>query len=673
MVGTVRDSRWVRHSFLAGTKDMESAHARLRTQSSADFKFTDTRLGGNFSINNPPQYTRHADLKVYSTSTNTRGYGAQGGMGRYYSEQIDDNSQIIHMRFGVPQFNGMFTFFTGFYDIEAGRLANTGRASGLFYNLGKLAGFAVSLPFWKYIALGHALRFFMQTPASKYYYLKPTMGQYWNRVNFILNDIAVNERIVPPVYSPDNEFSIDDDLANEQFTDEDRKRFHSSYPDIFKEGGGIDIYNVANRAERLAVKHREHLKKLQEEAVDFNDFLAKLQEYRNQFTTFEDHPRKFGDETGINAYLKRTHDVVDAEGYLYDPQNISLEDTEFLTQDAAVTDKSMRGSVTADEDLKSAENPDGLKFEQPGWWDRLWDHIVADAQDGSQFLSLKVDYTGSVNESFSNSTKDSAIAGKLNGMSSGAKDAKFSFSDGQTGFGIVDSIMNSAREVVSGIADGLQLSGLIGLAGSSFVDIPKQWDNSTANLPKLDYTIELRSPYGNPLSRFMNLHVPLACLLAAALPLSTGKQSYTSPFLCEVYDRGRNQVKLGMIDSLSITRGSGNLGWTRDGKPLGIDVQFSIVDMSSVLHAPVSGNFQLVPPWEGIFDDQNAFNDYLAAVSGLSLTDQIYSTRKLILNVTRKMENMSSYFSVARLSNNIMNDSPARIISAIALAGARGQ
>ena len=54
--------------------------------------------------------------------------------------------------------------------------------------------------------------------------------------------------------------------------------------------------------------------------------------------------------------------------------------------------------------------------------------------------------------------------------------------------------------------------------------------------------------------------VPLSMLLAGALPKSTGKHSYDAPFLVEIYDKGKAQTRLGIIDSISITRGVGRLG-----------------------------------------------------------------------------------------------------------------
>ena len=64
-------------------------------------------------------------------------------MGRYYSEAIDDHNQIIHMRFGVPKFNSMTTFFTSFYNSEASQLARTGRSTSFIFKVGQAIGFVV--------------------------------------------------------------------------------------------------------------------------------------------------------------------------------------------------------------------------------------------------------------------------------------------------------------------------------------------------------------------------------------------------------------------------------------------------------------------------------------------------------------------------------------------------
>lgn len=689
MALTVRDKDWIRQSFMVSRDKVTAATARTRTFTPASFKFTDTRLGGNFAINNPPGYTDYADIVTSGKYLDLVGRTSSGGMGRFYSEQIDDNSDLIHFRFGVAQFTGMISFFTGFFDGQAAYTARTGRSPGFFYRLGQLGAFVVALPWWPYIvgaaAIGRVSKFLLGIPSSKYYYLKPTPHMYWNRVNLIANTLAVNMRLIPQTYPQNSDYDfINSDSFSPVQDDPTPKELgqgatrvpnadqiaaaHKVAPDIWKEGGGIDVYQVANRAQRLANKQRFYLNKQFEEATDIEDLLARIDKYRNEVTVVGD------DLVGLT--------VTDGENKYTGTKALIFKAT-------SEGGEGYQGTVAAGESLDSlverSTRPEFIKNKETGWLESKFNEfaksitesqageaVLADLYDGSQFVSFRVDYAGAVSESFSNSTKESEISSKINGMSSSARSARFSFSDGETGLAFLDSITGAVRDVVSGGLDMLNISGIAGLFGTSFVDIPKQWDSSSADFPTSDFTIELRSPYGHEMSRFQNLMVPLSCLLAGVLPLSTGKQSFTSPFLCEMYHRGRNQIRLGIIESMSITRGVGNVGFTPDGKPLGIDVTFSVMDLSSVLHAP-AGNFGLgdaLDPINSIFADDSAFNDYMATLSSLSMTDQIYQWRKMHLNLTRYLTQVDSYFSVSNWTSKFGDTFPARAVSGFFQVGA---
>lgn len=231
-------------------------------------------------------------------------------------------------------------------------------------------------------------------------------------------------------------------------------------------------------------------------------------------------------------------------------------------------------------------------------------------------------------------------------------------------WGLWLGVLNSAKEFVGGVGESLGVSGLGALMGNAFVDIPQVWQNSTADLPKSTYTMHLRTPYGNKMSRFMNLYVPLSMILAGALPKSTGKHSYDSPFLVEIFDKGRQQVRLGVIDSLQITRGVGNVGWTRNQEPLGIDVTFSVLDLSSILHMPMNAS-------PGIFDEDNAYTDYLAVLGSLSLADQFYAGSRLRLSLTRKMASWRQWSSPAKYGMWAANTIPGQMLNAFAREASR--
>lgn len=654
-----KDSDWIRQAFMLPVGAIDAADMQHREFTTASLKFSDTRLGGNVAINNPPQYTRYCDLKasgrLFANNNDTR-HGTRG-MGRYYSEQLDDNGQYVTMQFGVPQYNGMTSFFTGFYNGEAGILARTGRAPSAFYWIGRAAGFIASLYAWKIIALGYFFRFAAVFPPSKYYYLKEAMGQYWNRVNTIINTLGVYQGLIPRIYNfpdPATGQQLDPETVagdTSVWTETDRKVFNDLAPDIFMPDGGIDIFAVANKYQRAANQHYKRTQEILSGVTSEDDLKAKMNSFRTEFIDPNAEPHR-----SLDTYLEQYHGSKLGSKVDGSKDYTMFEDSQYDKWVEPVDKNKQKGMW---------EKVGGALREYAG------EYALADLREGFKWVTFRVDYTGPVGESFSNSVRESEIQSKINGISSSAKNARFSFSDGNTGIGVVDGVMGALRDVATGAADQLHIAGLISLAGAAFVDIPKHWDSSTATMPRSSYTIELRSPYGNVMSRFMNLYVPLAMLLAGALPLSTGKQSYTSPFICQLYCRGRNQIRLGLIDSLTITRGVGNLGWTADSKPLGIDVSFSVVDMSSVMHAPISPGYSLINPLDGLFDDDNAWTDYLATLSSLTVQEQVYTTRKLVLNLTRKIAYIRGQFTAANISQGVMDTMPGRMLSSFFMAAAR--
>src|SRR5690554_4414842 len=98
------DERWVRRAFLVSDKNLSRLDHRNSMWSDAEFKFVDMTLGGNYAINPPPQFTRFCDVPLPSR-TKVNGHG----IGPYYSEAIDDTSQIVHFRMGEARFNNLAT------------------------------------------------------------------------------------------------------------------------------------------------------------------------------------------------------------------------------------------------------------------------------------------------------------------------------------------------------------------------------------------------------------------------------------------------------------------------------------------------------------------------------------------------------------------------------------
>lgn len=640
-VDVISDEDWLKQSFMIDPEtSVDSINIVLRTFSNAEFKYQDSSLGGNHEINPRPQFTRYADMRVrgrldYKDDVKINSPDGNHGIGHFYSEAIDDSSQVIHMRFGVPQFNSLTTFFAGFFSYKAARVARTGRADpSIFYSAGNVIGLVSLFIAWPLLLVSigvSAIKFLLNKPSTSFYSLKPTMPVYWYAVNTMVNQIAVNRGMYPgemkemEAATPGDYYKIDTGSMS---------RLSQLMPDIFSESGGIDVYAAANRAQRI--KNRldyvlaETLKGTGPET--FKGYIDRYETDAKEAVTKVAGQRKNGIADAINSWFQTEVGKVNDDG-------------------TKETYASEEYALKLDKDGKPTNN-----------LDKLTDHIKAEFDDGSQFASFRVDSTGSVSESFSNSFVENDLASKFNSISSGNKSSHFAFA-GYNVTGLLEPAFNAIKDVAGGALEAVSMSGLLALNGSAFVDIPKNWESSSVNFPKSNYTMTLISPYGNPISQMTNIYIPLCMLLAGALPIQTGKHSYTSPFILEMYDRGRQQTRLGMIDSLSIQRGTSNLAFNKEGNAMAIEVSFSVADLSTVLAMPVvqrsifdEGNI-----FESLFSDDNTFTDYMNTLSSLTLSQQVYKFSTLQLRWAQKQRRISQIFSPARIAG-LVHASPVGML-----------
>jgi len=633
-----RNDQWVKTSFIVSNlSDTEKENRRF---SSATFKYTDSSLGGNHCINPPPQFTRYADvpdkgLNVKASDVRLSYSGANLGMGDYYSEAIDDNNQIVHLRFGVPEYNSLTQFFTGFYNSSASNLARTGRYDQSF--LEKFVRGAVGLITLAILPLlilpvafmmaGSAFRYFMKWPSSKFSYLKPAMPLYWNAVTSLVNQLGIAKGIINYVVPQQYETIIGEPY---NFTQEDYSVFAKIFPE-FSKNGMLDVYAIANKSKRMEMRHRLALTKQLSGAGGSSEWFGKIRANHDEGGGIDEPNAKETTPFALESLIQKWLDTPllskgDNDGAV---EKDMRRGKDISGMDAAEASKAMK-----DKEFEAEEDPDGYA-----------DFFLANAADGSEWASFRVDYTGPVQESFSNSTAPSTLAEKLNSVSSSARNLRINMAEGNIdSFGIVKTALDTVGTIASGVADVLQIGGLAAFAGNAFVDIPEHWESHSASLPKTTYTITLCSPYGNPVSKFLYIDLPLCMLLAGALPISTGKQSYQSPFFCELYDRGRVITRYGVIDNLSIQRGTSNLGFNNEGSSMAIEVSFSVKDLSSLVTLPISQGF-LPMILDGIFDNENAFSDYVMALSGTSLRDATDRVPLLKMQLGRKIADIDSFFS----------------------------
>jgi len=660
MGSPTNDRRWIRHAFLLpinSTSAEVGANSRRRLATSAAYKFQNASLGGHYAVNVPPQFTRFADIRVPGKGRSEDEWDK--GMGRYYSEAIDDPKQIVHLSFGVPRYSSWTSFFTNFYDRHSALLANTGRSSGPFYNLGLAGGYIVSLPLQPFImAFSGASRvwnFLSKAQPSKWYYFKPTMHSYWSSVNTIANELAINMGLIPRVFS-DGQSSLQE---GGEISDQEIRRMHEMFPTIWREDGGIDVMSLAREAQRRSDHADLAAKRMKESATNIRELGNALVQFQRQKA--EEPQRNFSD----------------AKDYFL----AAVKQEDYRTEDAAASE-AFRSTGGEEDNFSTWKGLEGM-----------YSFVRASQRDGSQFASFYVQHNGSVSESFNNSTRETNVAQILNQKVASGRAASFDLMGGNiTSF--IGEVVNGVQSFAAGTLDSLNLGGLATLAGTAYLDIPKMWDGSTANLPRAEYTVPLPSPYGNPISRYINMMIPLSMLLAGALPLSAGKSAYTSPFLCQIYHQGRVQIQLGMIDSITITRGTGNVGWSAEHNMLGAEVSFSVVDMSSIMHVPIKGGFASAD-WIGtatraavmqgaqsgggdtaaaiagmvtngsVWDEQNTFTDYMSVLSSLSLDNIYYVGKRLNLNMTRTLRSFKTWKSPSNAMSWLLDGQPARTLSGL--------
>jgi hypothetical protein len=686
MRADIKDHSWIRQSFMLPERAIADLDHIRRIQTTADFKFTDTSIGGNFALNALPQWTGNADIRrfnFYKGNTgkeNSDQIRTSSGMGRFYSEVIDDNAQLIHIKAGVAKFNSLTQFFGNFYSAEASVLARTARSTSVFFDLGRLATSVVTIPLQGLVWAGKFVRFFLEKPSSKYYYLKPAMPLYWNAVTSMVNGIAVNMGVIPRVGGGINDPLTEGVVwSKEQITS-----IRKTLPDVIRADGGIDIVSVSTRAQRLANAFNEGLEKAMGDAASLD---------------------RIGQALAIRKYLNGGG-AGDAAARLRAAQKAPFNQktylSTFLGEGDAKEGHTMDGYL---DQSATAENiQENVKFEQ-GTLDKMQAFYEAERKQGSSYVTFRVDSTGPASESFSNSAKSSDLAGTINGMSSSSREARFNVADGNIGelggLGtLLGEFVTAGKDAVAGAASSLSISGIAALAGSAFVDIPDMWDSSTADVGRATYTIPLRAPYGHQYSRLQNLIIPMCALMALALPLSTGKQSYTSPLLLELFSQGRTQIRLGMVESLSFTRGVGETGWLPRGRFMGVDVNITIIDLSKVVHMPINPGFDLMKAGqfalakgvgEGVnalgglfgnsnvvnsdglaaftmsssFDDDNKYTDYLSILGSLPLEAQTSSWRKFKLRATQQASEFRSYTSGSHMMNSFMGTMFGDVIMAL--------
>ena len=321
---------------------------------------------------------------------------------------------------------------------------------------------------------------------------------------------------------------------------------------------------------------------------------------------------------------------------------------------------------------------------------------------GSEALAFYMDGIDSVSETFSNDTTMPSIASEFNNKSDEARQMRFLFGNkadrtaGILGLKTVTGRIGEILNVGNALASGDLTQGLEELleTASNFVNsemyrdllfnspstilqggrlvFPEIWSDSSYS-KSYNISIKLRSPDHDTGSIFMNILVPYCKLLALTLPHTDSSvntegegidnnsymnpNTYFAPYLVKAFSPGSINIDMGIIDSLSVTRGA-TCQWNADGLPTQLDIDVSIKDLYHTLamsgwgHENIIG-LNLGKIWATV--SNTSYMDFLANLAGLNVKDthrrKVEIARDLL---ERRLENTGARL-ITNLSNKISN------------------
>ena len=293
-------------------------------------------------------------------------------------------------------------------------------------------------------------------------------------------------------------------------------------------------------------------------------------------------------------------------------------------------------------------------------------------------ISFAFDPMSSISDTLNNSTKDSDLAGMLNGISEKARELEFMLGTGGINLDIVNS--SDYEAALASVSDGI-LSGVRNPLSviSSFISntthgmnvrFPEMWSDSSLSR-SYDIDMKFITPYATQFCKWKYVIVPFLHLFCLAAPQSKDTiMNYSRPFLIKAYSRGYFNVEMGLIDSIQWKRyGEGDM-ISEDGIPTEIDVSISFHDLYqqlaiSLFHGAegsekdITVNMQRI----AVFFNNSGLMDMLGSLSGVN-TNRFNLGEKLSLFASTAIGAFSATGSnvLSHISDRVRNSSMMKFI-----------
>ena len=283
------------------------------------------------------------------------------------------------------------------------------------------------------------------------------------------------------------------------------------------------------------------------------------------------------------------------------------------------------GEVTITQQEGSVEHIHTVKTMGEGFWKAVGTTIL----DANQFIAFRLEKgSDNASETFSNTLQESQLQQRLNEAVSSQRSIDRSLS-AQSGGALAwvteqtnrfKAFKDNVAALFSGSSAGIGQFVAYTAAGNGYYDLPQQWAGSNYSR-SVNINIRLRAKTGgDPVSIFTSIMVPLACLMAAAMPRAGGNASYVSPFILRAWCRGMFNIPAGIVQSLSISRGDSEYGWSITKQPTVVSVSMQIADLSPILFLSLAGSGGLLE----LFSNNSKLLDYLSTLSGIGTKQRAY-------------------------------------------------
>lgn len=678
------DDSWYKSTFLMTSKSAQEDGYRKwlnrnKYYSTADIKFTSSAVGLSMGCNPKPQFTRTCDIRRpgllgLRDPFNMRSTGVPGydilrdepflgiGMGTYYSEAIDDTQQRIFMRFGEPQYLGMLYWIGKGFDIHKAVLYKRGFVTGALVGLINAASKLWAIASAPWIAAGKFLLENFVMP-DRFISIKDNMYSYWATVQTLMNKMYVRRTKVPFFLKGMN-VGGGDNIGGEMEVD---KNFISELNGIMDgivdpTTGAISVYTIALRAASV-------YNLIQVDVIDKNIDFNPIDDRRigekridSYFTNRKGSPSGFitrlfkaavdwGGSNTLEEASGSAKDLLGIGGKWLGNSTREVGRDEDIPYSPALNPRSTGkygralGPANGNPDAQEQSNSKSKKEE----FDSIGKYVMAILTEGAAFACFNVEHTGSVGESFSNSVETNPIETMFNSISSQVRSMTSSMS-GLFDVPVVGNMMATAAAGVSTVASNISLglaNPILAMLWGTSISLPKTWNASSTTLPTATYRLKLQSPYNNAYSQLFNIFLPLSMVLVGALPRKVGIDSYTAPFMCQLFDRGRVNIPYGVISNVNVIRGVSNLAFNKAGQANAIDVEFTVMDLNEIIAVDITSSGVLTAALQGLNPDftRDAITNYVDTLTGMDAYSMFYLGPRLRMTLAEKMLNVKALFT----------------------------